>query len=291
MPWSTGRIDTYPVPASRPWLYSADRLRSTRFERSVPVHTRSTKSGPGRCSNGLRHGLAAVLEQGCGLVAEQLLDGVGGGKYCGCHGVSRCVPAIPSGRHSLIYPGPHTSTRSAGAVEYGRRRWNSCASVAGVGSKGASRSPGARTRPCRSWRQRCSPTRRSSWATSRISRTSRPWRGCSSTSGSPSNTPTRTPGGSTPATCATTEVDPVSAGGCAVRSCSSARWWRARVRRASPNRAATTSACAGWSSTSKDCASWAPRSRSARVAMSRAHAACTGRASRSTCPPSPAPRT
>ena len=53
----------------------------------------------------------------------------------------------------------------------------------GVGSKGASRSPGARTHPCRSWPRRCSPTRTSSWGTSPTSRTSRPWRGCSSTSG------------------------------------------------------------------------------------------------------------
>src|SRR3954453_6317615 len=50
MPWSTGRIDTYPGPPRRPWSNSHCRLRSTVEERSVSRKMRSTKSGPGRCS-------------------------------------------------------------------------------------------------------------------------------------------------------------------------------------------------------------------------------------------------
>ena len=36
MPWSTGRIDTYPVPASRPVPSSDCRLTITRAGRSEP---------------------------------------------------------------------------------------------------------------------------------------------------------------------------------------------------------------------------------------------------------------
>src|SRR4051795_12844001 len=50
MPWSTGRIETYPVPESRPELSSHCRLRRTGVGRSVSVKMRSTKSGPGRWS-------------------------------------------------------------------------------------------------------------------------------------------------------------------------------------------------------------------------------------------------
>src|SRR6266849_5806653 len=50
IPWSTGRIERYPVPASRPWSKSDSRLRSTRVGRSVIEKIRVTKSGPGRCS-------------------------------------------------------------------------------------------------------------------------------------------------------------------------------------------------------------------------------------------------
>jgi len=53
MPWSTGRIDTYPVPASRPWSKRDCRLRSTRGERSVRATTRSTKSSPGSTRSSL----------------------------------------------------------------------------------------------------------------------------------------------------------------------------------------------------------------------------------------------
>src|SRR4051812_36320214 len=49
MPWSTGRMLTYPVPPRRPWSYSACRLRWTCGLRSVWTKTRSMKSGPGRC--------------------------------------------------------------------------------------------------------------------------------------------------------------------------------------------------------------------------------------------------
>ena len=49
MPWSTGRIETYPVPASRPAPNIACRLVSTRAGRSDRAQQRSTKSGPGRC--------------------------------------------------------------------------------------------------------------------------------------------------------------------------------------------------------------------------------------------------
>ncbi len=37
MPWSTGRIDTCPVPASRPWPNRACRLRSTWGDRSLSL--------------------------------------------------------------------------------------------------------------------------------------------------------------------------------------------------------------------------------------------------------------
>jgi hypothetical protein len=40
MPWSTGRMERYPVPPSRPWLNSVPRLRSTAGERSLSVKTR-----------------------------------------------------------------------------------------------------------------------------------------------------------------------------------------------------------------------------------------------------------
>jgi hypothetical protein len=50
MPWSTGRIDTYPVPERRPLFSSHWRLRRTLVGRSESTKTRSTKSGPGRCS-------------------------------------------------------------------------------------------------------------------------------------------------------------------------------------------------------------------------------------------------
>ena len=46
MPWSTGRIDRYPVPPRRPWLYSVPRLRNTAGVRSVGEDP-SRKSGPG----------------------------------------------------------------------------------------------------------------------------------------------------------------------------------------------------------------------------------------------------
>jgi hypothetical protein len=35
-----------------------------------------------------------MLEQGRGVLAEELFDGVGGGKRCGCHGPLRYVSAI-----------------------------------------------------------------------------------------------------------------------------------------------------------------------------------------------------
>ena len=73
---------------------STERLRRTRLERSVPVQMRSTKSGPGRCSSRLGNRLAFMLQQGRGVVAEQLFDGFRGGKRCGCHGRLRYMPAI-----------------------------------------------------------------------------------------------------------------------------------------------------------------------------------------------------
>src|SRR5687768_5929092 len=51
MPWSTGRIDTYPVFPRRPPSRSCCRLRMTGTGRSEAACTRSTKSGPGRCSD------------------------------------------------------------------------------------------------------------------------------------------------------------------------------------------------------------------------------------------------
>ena len=39
IPWSTGRMEMYPVPARRPWLNNVPRLRSTVGERSLSVKT------------------------------------------------------------------------------------------------------------------------------------------------------------------------------------------------------------------------------------------------------------
>src|SRR3954468_23881004 len=51
MPWSTGRIETYPVCASRPLASTHWSWRRTLVGRSVSTKTRSMKSGPGRCSS------------------------------------------------------------------------------------------------------------------------------------------------------------------------------------------------------------------------------------------------
>src|SRR2546425_6280349 len=48
MPWSTGRIERYPLPARRPLSKSDWSERKVAGERSEWVHTRSMKSGPGR---------------------------------------------------------------------------------------------------------------------------------------------------------------------------------------------------------------------------------------------------
>src|SRR6266404_6983333 len=48
MPWSTGRIERYPVPSRRPWRNRRCRFASTRTLRSEIVQMRSMKSGPGR---------------------------------------------------------------------------------------------------------------------------------------------------------------------------------------------------------------------------------------------------
>jgi len=50
--------------------------------------------GAGQVQQRPRNRLGAMLEEGSGLVAEQLLDAELGGKRCGCHGVSRCKAAI-----------------------------------------------------------------------------------------------------------------------------------------------------------------------------------------------------
>jgi hypothetical protein len=42
MPWSTGRIEKNPVPASLPVPKSVSMERSTGIRRSVPTITRST---------------------------------------------------------------------------------------------------------------------------------------------------------------------------------------------------------------------------------------------------------
>ncbi len=49
---------------------------------------------PGQVQHRLVDRLAAMLEEGRSLVAEELLDGVDGLKRCGCHGVSRYEAAI-----------------------------------------------------------------------------------------------------------------------------------------------------------------------------------------------------
>ena len=39
IPWSTGRMERYPVPAMRPWLNTVPRLRRTLGDRSLVVNT------------------------------------------------------------------------------------------------------------------------------------------------------------------------------------------------------------------------------------------------------------
>jgi hypothetical protein len=53
MPWSTGRMDRYPVPASLPWLKIAAMFLMTGEERFEVARTRSMKSGPGKASDSL----------------------------------------------------------------------------------------------------------------------------------------------------------------------------------------------------------------------------------------------
>ena len=53
IPWSTGRMLTCPVPASRPWFRMALKFRRVGGVRSDWLTTRSTKSPPGRWSMAL----------------------------------------------------------------------------------------------------------------------------------------------------------------------------------------------------------------------------------------------
>ena len=63
MPWSTGRIDTYPVPPSLPPFNSACRLRQHARraigQREEPVHG----IGPGQVQALFRNRLALMLEK------------------------------------------------------------------------------------------------------------------------------------------------------------------------------------------------------------------------------------
>ncbi len=51
MPWSTGKMDKYPVPDSRPWSNMDCKLRKTWGLRSDWTKIRSMKSEPGRCKS------------------------------------------------------------------------------------------------------------------------------------------------------------------------------------------------------------------------------------------------
>ena len=53
MPWSTGRMERYPVPASVPCPLRDWRLRRIGVGRSEMRCMRSTQSGPGRCRDSL----------------------------------------------------------------------------------------------------------------------------------------------------------------------------------------------------------------------------------------------
>ena len=58
IPWSTGRMETCPVPANRPCVRMLLKFRSVAGVRSLWLTTRSTKSPPGRCSADLGNPLA-----------------------------------------------------------------------------------------------------------------------------------------------------------------------------------------------------------------------------------------
>ena len=53
IPWSTGRMDKYPVSASLPWLKIDFKFLKTFVDLSVSTNILSTKSGPGRCIESL----------------------------------------------------------------------------------------------------------------------------------------------------------------------------------------------------------------------------------------------
>ena len=77
MPWSTGRIERYPLPPSRPWLNTVPRLRSTLGLRSLLVNTRIEVVGTrqGEALRGER--LRRVGEEGVRVIPEECAD-VGG---------------------------------------------------------------------------------------------------------------------------------------------------------------------------------------------------------------------
>ena len=74
MPWSTGRMETYPVPPRRPWLKSVPRLRSTVGLRSLSVKTRLEVVGAREDQVLRRECLGRVAEEGVRVVAEELVE-------------------------------------------------------------------------------------------------------------------------------------------------------------------------------------------------------------------------
>src|SRR5437763_179108 len=90
MPWSTGRIDRYPVPASRPCPNIACGDRSTGVGRALPATTRSTKSGPGRCVRRVTRPLpvpctCSIAEPGVALVVPTRRSSITGAGLAGGH--------------------------------------------------------------------------------------------------------------------------------------------------------------------------------------------------------------
>ena len=74
MPWSTGRIERYPVPPRRPWLNTVPRLRSTVGLRSLSVKTRLEVVGSREGEVLRREGLGRVAEEGVRVVAEERVE-------------------------------------------------------------------------------------------------------------------------------------------------------------------------------------------------------------------------
>src|SRR6185312_6199263 len=74
IPWSTGRIETYPVPARRPVFRIVWKFRSTVGRRSLGTSTRSTKSGPGRCNWLLEKPLAVYVSRSASFPSRSSIE-------------------------------------------------------------------------------------------------------------------------------------------------------------------------------------------------------------------------